>query len=168
VVLDKERSERINQMGFFVSRQRCYDLQKQLAIEIADGSKSAGKDILPFKFKGEGKNFLDPRDAVRNVLNIYKQWTGVGGTDEIVELHINHENGGKFFFDKKGIDYLNKWAEKMFSTLDKCGSCSGLLGKKAGINIDGLSGKFCDEYCASVKYRDVYRKELSLPKPVKK
>lgn len=146
-------------MAYYVSRQRYYPSQ-ELAIEIAPGRKNAGKDILSFKYDGEDKNLVDPRDAVNIAIRIYKQWDLYQSLTEKVYLNITHPGGGKFTLDKTGIVKAQKWAEKEYQNSAKCGACQRLLGSnsKKIINFKNLDGAYCSEYCLVNKHKQVYGK----------
>lgn len=147
---------------FFVSRQRVYP-QKFLAIEITtNGKKAAGEDILPFNFDGEGKNLIDPRDAVRVAARIYKQWVANRHPDENIFLILKQDKPIILEFSAKSIKYAENWAEKMYNSLPKCGSCNRIVKIKKSCSMKVLDGYYCSEYCASNKYRQIYGKELDV------
>jgi hypothetical protein len=149
-------------MGYFISRQRYYDKNRILAVEIANGGpKQASPDILPETYEGEGKNLIDPRDAVNVAYKIYKQWISSRCLDENVHLVIKDADRSYMLdFSKKGLDTANKWANDTFNRSPKCGSCQRVMNTKKYFLVNGLDGVYCSEVCCASQYRQTYKKEI--------
>src|ERR1019366_8675119 len=115
-------------MGFYLSRQRDFK-DDCLYIEIANGGqKNAGIDILTPRYTHECKNFIDPRDAVRLALEMYKRWQ-LDYHDEIKRLRI--VDTAKIFvldFDQRGANFATGWADKIYTTMTKCNKCNITMG----------------------------------------
>lgn len=144
-------------MGVFTSRQRCFE-DNRLYIELAcGGPKKAGADILPFKY-GEGKNLVDPRDALKIAIDVYKAWD-LQYWDERKSLKII--DGSKVMIyecDAKGFAAASKWAEKAAAAMDKCGNCQKLIGTTSTpIDSDDIPNRvWCSEMCYSTSYRNMF------------
>jgi hypothetical protein len=154
-------------MAFAITRQRYWD-DNQLAVEIHCGGKAkSGPDVLPTKFKSEGKNLLSPVDAVNVSLRIIKEWDHVY-FDEKKKIALVSDDGKKVYFDptnKNDIISLERWAKKTLEKLKSCDHCGRLLGKGKVFEIESIPNRvFCQEICASNTYRTIYKKELVLKK----
>jgi hypothetical protein len=149
-------------VSFFISRQRDWT-QNALYVEISVGKKNAGKDILPVRYKeeGEGKNLVDPRDAVNIATKIYKRWN-LDYSDELKRLRIiDGANRTVLEFSPKGISTAEHWAEKTFTTMEKCAQCSKPIGNRVPYQTDDIGNKnFCSEICCATKYRTMFGVEL--------
>ena len=153
-------------MSFKLSRQR-YASDNCLYIEIAIGSKNTSKDILPVRYnkQGEGKNLVDPRDAVRLSKDILKRWN-LDYQDENKKLAIVGltDKDGKpiraVFDFEKDFSAVERWAETTFQSMSKCNSCQRPMSKAVPYEHSDLQGKsFCSEVCLANRYRDVFGKE---------
>ena len=129
-----------------------------LYIELnCGGSKKAGMDILPFKFYGEGKNLVDPRDAVRLAVDIYESWNLVYHDEKKMLKIVSDDKIQLFDFDKKGIAAATRWAEKIFERMKKCGFCDKPMLNKTLVEHEGLFNLvFCSEDCCYRKYTHIY------------
>ena len=154
-------------MGFKISRQR-YAHDNCLYVEIAVGSKNEGKDILPTRYQkqGEGKNLVDPRDAVRLAKELVKRWN-LDYADETKKLSVVGlvDKDGKPIkfvadFSDKDMMQVARWAETTYSGMSKCSGCQRAIGGKSPFEHDDLPGAcFCTEVCLANRYRDLFGKE---------
>jgi hypothetical protein len=150
-------------MPFAITRQRYYD-DNQLAVEINCGGKmKSGPDVLPIKFKSEGKNLLSPVDAVNASLRIVKEWDHVY-FDEKKKIAIVSADGKKTYFnpsEKSDVDSLERWGKKTLAAMKSCDHCGRPIGGSKFIETPDLPNRvFCQEICASNTYRVIYNKEL--------
>jgi hypothetical protein len=160
-------------MAFFVSRQR-YSHNNCLYVEIAIGSKNKSEDILPVRYAkyGEGKNLVDPRDAVRLASSIHQRWN-LDYQDETKKLSIvglvNKEGKAVrhvFDFNAKDMASVQAWAEATFKSMTKCSSCARPIGSKKPLEDTSLPEKsFCSEVCYANLYRQMFGKEAPNLKP---
>lgn len=148
-------------MGYYISRQR-YSIDNCLYVEIAIGGPSkSGPDKLPVRYTGENKNLVDPRDAVNNAEKIYKSWE-LDYADEKKQLKIvGIVNGANistvYEFTTKGITSAKAWADKVFTSMEKCGACQKAMGSRDPYEVEDLPNQvFCTEYCCAKKYRDTF------------
>jgi hypothetical protein len=167
-------------MSFRLSRQR-YAHNNCLYVEIAVGSKNTSEDILPVRYAkyGEGKNLVDPRDAVRLAQSIHQRWN-LDYQDETKKLSIvglaNKEGKAVrhvFNFDAKDMAQVQAWAETTFKQMEKCSSCQRPIGSaRKPIESADLPAKcFCSEVCYANIYRQMFGKEapnLSPKSPFKR
>jgi hypothetical protein len=147
-------------MGYYLSRQRDFK-DNCLYVEIScTGSKNAGVDVLTARFPMEGKNYVDPRDAVRLAEDMYRLWDRQYG-DETKRLRIvGIETPLYYDFTTKGLDAAKTWADRIFANMTKCASCGKAMGNKEPYNHDDLANVvFCTEYCIAKRYREVYGME---------
>ena len=69
-------------MPYFVSRQCYWGVEDPYVVEVASGGLDyANPDMLGVKYKrlGEGKEYLDPREAVQAAIAISRAWTETDG-----------------------------------------------------------------------------------------
>lgn len=148
-------------MGYHLSRQRDFN-DNCLYLEIASGGpKKAGPDVLTIRYPGEGKNLVDPRDAINNAAAIYKLWERDYG-DETKRLRVVGE-AKPLVYDctPKGFAAAKLWADKAFANMAKCGSCSKAMGNKDPYEHEDLTNAvFCNEQCLATKYRAMFGIEV--------
>jgi hypothetical protein len=148
-------------MGFFVSRQRDFK-SNFLVVEIAAGGpKKAGPDILTARYAGEQKNLVDPRDALNVAERIYKLWErDYWDEKKYLKIIVDSQNIYMLDFSPKGLAVAQAWADKVYATMEKCGSCKRMMGNSALYEVDEIPNMvFCDEACCARKYRDMFGKE---------
>ena len=153
-------------MGLYVSRQRYYD-DNQLAVEIANGgSKFAGKDILPIKFAGEGKNLVSPIDAMNVSLRIIEEWNNAYWDEKKLLSIVNADGKGtKSYIDphsKKDLEKLERWAQSTYKNMAKCCACQKPISNmnKAYETEDLPNRVACSEICLSNIYRTIFGIEM--------
>lgn len=161
-------------MGTYISRQRDFK-SNQLYVELAvGGPNKAGPDKLTVRYEalGEGKNLVDPRDAITVAERLYKQWE-LDYHDEKKKLRIvnlkdkttNLPVWLEFEFNTKGLADARKWANNTYDSMQKCAHCNKAMGNKTPYQLDDLPNQVFDsEYCLSKKYRDIFGVEA--PKAV--
>lgn len=153
-------------MSYYTSRQRHYENNK-LCFEIAcGGSKSASKDILPFKYDGEGKNLVSPIDAVNVALRVIAQWDLAFFDDKKWIALVNTDGkGSKEYFDphsKRDMDRLQRWAETTLKNMSKCCNCQKPISNttKAYETSDLPNKIACTENCLASIYRTIFGVEM--------
>lgn len=133
-------------MGYFVSRQK-YWPDGQLVVEIsADGPDHSGPDMLVPKFPGEGVNYEDPREAVKNAISIAQAWQRL----EEEHVFIAAGYGADIVrLEPVSLDALSAWAEQEYEGLEKCASCGDILPDRRDCWYHFLSDDvFCSHSCA--------------------
>lgn len=158
-------------MSFKLTRQRDAK-DNRLFVEIAcGGPKSSGPDVLTDRYVllGEGKNLINPKDAVNIAERVHKKWH-MDYPDENKALRIvGIENPLEFSFTKQGIADAHKWADKVVSEMSKCGNCDRVMGSRAPFTVDDIANRvFCSEVCIATKYRQMFGVELPSVKAAKK
>lgn len=164
-------------MSFKISRQR-YAHDNCLYVEIAVGSKNMSDDILPIRYNkyGEGKNLVDPRDAVRLSKELFKRWN-LDYADEtkklsIVGLASKDGKPVRAVFDFRSdaeLKQAERWADNTFNSMPKCSYCNRCIGSKKPLEDAALPGKsFCQENCFANLYRNMFGKEAPTAKKPKR
>lgn len=141
-------------MSYFVSRQKYWGEDRNV-VEIAiGGCDYANPDMLVPKFKGEGKDYDDPREAANVALEIQRAWNEVCPICN-AEIAYGYTGGSTLPFDEASKQELLDWANKEYESLDKCARCGCLLGKPRDRykHIDFDDEEFCSEFCAEESAR---------------
>jgi hypothetical protein len=141
---------------FFVSRQRYWGVEpnRRNVVEIVSGGCDyANPDMLSPKYRGEAREYDDPRDAVRTALEIRDAWRA--NAPELEILIVAGSTGGftaplsdddDCVMDEKA---LWEWAEKAYEALPKCDECGGLIRGNPFYLVDFVGEyRFCSERCA--------------------
>jgi hypothetical protein len=149
-------------MSVYVSRQRYFD-DNRLAVELAcGGSKYSGKDILPVKFGGEGRNLVSPIDAVNVAIRIIDEWNLTYFDENKSIALVNADGKGiKIYYnphDKKDLSLLQQWATKAFNSMKKCGNCQKPISNMSKMyELEDLPNKVgCSEVCIATLYRTIF------------
>lgn len=133
---------------YFVSRQS-YWPSGDLVVEIAAGGlEYSNPDMLVEKYPelGEGKEYTDPREAVKAALAIRDAWNK--DSDEPCRIETGFTYGMTWPFEECPSDEnLVKWAEEAWDRVPKCPSCEQPLPSNERDRYwHDLSG---DEFCSS-------------------
>ena len=149
-------------MGYMISRQRDYE-SDTLFVEVAVGGPAkAGKDILTIRYENncEGKNLVDPRDAIRCAEDIFKKWDRDYGDEKKRLRIVGLETPLIFDFTTKGIAAAKIWADRIYGSMEKCGYCNKPMGNRKPFTIDDIPTKvFESELCLANEYRRIYGTE---------
>jgi len=140
---------------YFVSRQK-YWPDGRCVVEIANGGLDyANPDMLNPKFNGEGREYIDPREALMVARQIAKEWKNSNPKLEI-EIGAGCTGGFTLPFDGKDNEELDKWAETQYNNLKKCDHCGDVIdnnNKNKQFIIQDLEDcVFCSENCAEIYY----------------
>jgi len=154
---------------WFVSRQVYWgvDEEDSRCVEIAFGGRDySNADMLDPKYKGEGQEYSDPREAVTVAIEIEKLWRK---DDPKASIHIDYgATGGSTmpFLNFPTNDELIAWADKTFEQMPKCDQCGGHRDAENYYRFyDDLDlGKFCSKHCAE-KAQD-YAARNRIPCPI--
>lgn len=138
---------------WYVSRQ-CYwgtNEDSRYVVEVAlGGSNYAGADELVPKWPklGEGKEFLDPCEAVEAAIAVCEAWKMV---QPLATVAMGATGGGTTPFEPDSYQSLRMRAEKLKEQLPTCDQCGQPLppSKECYSNFDG-DEVFCCESCAEV------------------
>jgi hypothetical protein len=142
-------------MVWFVSRQR-YWPDGDLMVEIAGGGRDySNPDMFSPKYPGEGKEYADPREAVKAALTIRDLWKK-DAPDEEIGVDEGCTGGWTMPFDGSDDDTLIAWAEKEYADLEKCALCGKILpAKRERWQANDWSGEeYCSEDCARIVSED--------------
>ena len=147
-------------MGVFLSRQRDFS-DNCLYVECAvGGHKKAGADILTTRYPMEGKNYTDPRDAIRLAEEMYRLWEHQYADEQKKLRIVGIETPLIFDFTTKGIAAAKGWADRSFAKMEKCSSCQKPMGNREQLEHADLTNQvFCCSLCLSNKYRAIYGTE---------
>lgn len=137
---------------WFVSRQVQWPDGDQV-VEISKGSIDySNPGMLVTKYRGEGEEYIDPREAVRVAIEIAQAWA----KDQPRPVFIGRgcTGGMTIPFDPEElteevfVEY-REWANKTATTLPECDQCGELLGKVTYMSTDSacVDATFCREYC---------------------
>lgn len=137
---------------FYVSRQ--HDCEGELFVELETGGLDyAGPDMLVDRYRhlGEGREYVDPRDAARAAVAIRAAWR-VDEPGETIGLSIGSTGGGLVYHTPSDPtdDEVLAWGEDRAGTMPKCPHCGEIadeLDWRNG-NSDWTGDKFCSEECA--------------------
>jgi hypothetical protein len=144
-------------MPYFVSRQK-YWPEGDRVVEVAGGGLDyANPDMLVEAYPdlGEGKEYIDPREAVKAAISIRDAWKI--DTPYQVRVEVGYTGGWTMPFAEEPTDEeLLEWAENQFQDLEKCDACGIVLedGRLWGNELSPDS-KFCSETCADEDYHSV-------------
>jgi len=138
-------------MSFFVSRQ-CIWPEGILYVEISPhGIDHASADMLGVKFPGEGKEYVDPREAVRVAIEICNAWrktTKTDGKRPSIALVVPMSMPEPYTYKQ-----IRKWADQAWERLVKCPRCGDVVPKtKWRHNL--CDEPFCSENCCNLDYED--------------
>jgi len=145
-------------VGYHLSRQRSYD-DNCLYLEIACNKKDIGVDVLTPRYRGEGKTYVSPVDAVRIAHEIYNSWEKDYGDEKKRLKIVGLASQLVYECTQKGFDAAKQWAERILSNMKKCGNtaCGKPLGNKPPYEHNDLPNTvFCGEMCLASKYRDTF------------
>jgi hypothetical protein len=144
-------------------------------VEIAGGGRDySNPDMFSPKYPGEGKEYADPREAVKAALTIRDLWKK-DAPDEEIGVDEGCTGGWTMPFDGSDDDTLIAWAEKEYADLEKCARCGNILGGRQDHWIEiyeppygGYDGTlmnetmdpkeyYCSENCGDLAYDDAYK-----------
>lgn len=146
--------------GWYVSRQ-CYWPEGDLVVEICSGGlEHSNPDMLCDKYPelGEGKEYDDPRDAVKAAIAIQDAWNADLTDGE--QCRIEHGDTGGYtmpFCEEPTKEEVIEWGEKEYESLDKCAYCDEPLSSKQNERweyylIGENQDQFCSEECVDKGY----------------
>lgn len=146
---------------YFVCRQNYWgvDDEDSHIVEIAIGGRDyANADMLSpiWVSLGEGKEFNDPREAVRAAIDICEEWKKHGRPQ--AKVGMGATMGFTAPFDGEEYYDLQQRAERLYEKLPKCAQCGDLLSEKNYTHPDLMDDEhFCSEVCVEKR---VARMEL--------
>lgn len=114
---------------YFVSRQLQWPDGERL-VEIAEGGRDySGPDMLSTKYPGEGREYDDPREAVRVGLEILAAWRADQPETEGDPIAIGYGNtlGMGLPITASEEEQVRAWAEEEYQSLRKCAECGDIL-----------------------------------------
>lgn len=141
-------------MPYFVSRQHYY-YSDQFVVEVAAGGLDcAGSDMLCEIWDkiGEGKEFQDPREAVKAAIKIRQEWL-----KKRPEVKLAVGNTGGLLTEMSDTcdeQEAIAWAEKQYERLEKCSQCGEVLGKETYKPFP-CDEKFCSEFCVEQWFQQI-------------
>ena len=132
---------------FFVSRQK-YWPDGVLAVEIAGGGLDyANPDMLVPKYRGEGKEYLSPIEAVEAAIDICRAWRQDGAR---CTVRHGHTAGFTMPFDACTFKSARAWAKKTEENMDHCAQCGELLGKERYAPFHDPDFECCSDRCCEL------------------
>lgn len=147
-------------MSYYVSRQVYWGVEQPYAVEIAcNGLESSNPDMLVEKYKreGEGREYLDPREAVNAAITVARTWR----KDEPklkIQITIGDTRGMTCPFEPCTFKEALAWAERVYEKLERCDNCGEILPDKNKRFTDVFGDvSFCCEHCAE-KYLEEQEK----------
>jgi hypothetical protein len=134
---------------YFVSRQQ-YWPDGKLCVEVVSGGLDyANPDMLGAKYPrlGEGKEYIDPVEAVEAAITICKQWR-VDTHSRKPYVGVGSTMGFTLPFDEGTFRDARAWAKKARERLSKCDCCGEILPKDYFWPLEyDHDIKCCSEYC---------------------
>ena len=135
-------------MPYFVSRQAYWPEGKKVVEVVSGGRNYANPGMLVAKFKGEGIEYNDPREAAKAAIEILKAWNEVCPICNAT-LSCGSTGGNTLPLDEVSVEELLNWAEEEYAELPKCAKCGDILGDEVCYSFAiGEEEKFCSESCA--------------------
>lgn len=140
---------------YYVYRPINWDYCGKEQIEIAKLDDEVKLGQVSEVYPEENKFYLDPLEAAKAALSIQRQWYGerphTGESISIVVGDAVPEDGEEsgILFKTKFASKLMKWANREYSSLPKCKSCRGILGKQSYNHRLQSDRVFCSEPCAT-------------------
>jgi hypothetical protein len=105
--------------------------------------------MLIGKYKGEGEEYKDPRDAVNVAIQIRDAWKKDSNEEVIITAGSFNGMEGEEETDED----LKKWAEKQYESMPKCALCGELIEEEwSNPDSEFLGEKFCSENHAETAY----------------
>jgi hypothetical protein len=134
---------------YFVSRQK-YWPEGTPVVEVCSGGRDfANPDMLVPKYPGEGREYLDPREAVEEAIKIRDMWAKDHPSEPI---NLGVGNTGGFTMPFEAVTFGEKardWAREQYEKLPKCDRCGEIIiPKEKCTNEFGVD--FCSERCAEL------------------
>lgn len=135
-------------MGYILTRQLQFD-GSGFMIEISSGGRDyVNPDMLVEKYAGEGREFYDPREAVRTAFKIRDAWKR-DEPDAVVGIGCGCTCGMTLPFEPSTDAELTAWADKEFEDMPACGWCeSKLFDPVKSVYLMSYDMWFCSAYCA--------------------
>lgn len=139
-------------MVWTVSRQQQWATGDNV-VEISEGGIDyANADMLVEHYPGEGKEYLDPREAVEAAVEIALNWQQDDPGDTIL-IGYGYTGGMSMPFEGEETTIetfaaLREWAQELFDKAKKCDQCSEVLPDPPRWYIYELDESYCSEYCA--------------------
>jgi len=136
-------------MGYLLTRQLQFD-GSGFMIEISTGGRDyANPDMLVEKYADEGREFCDPREAVKTAFKIRDAWRR-DEPDAEIGIGYGCTCGMTMPFDPSTDEELTAWANKEFEAIPACDWCESKLfdPDKMFKLADYPDERFCSEYCA--------------------
>jgi hypothetical protein len=140
---------------YYVSRQLpYYQPGVRLVVVNAGGVDCAGADMLCRQYRGEGKEYLDPREAAKVALEIRRQWAAAGqrqaGQRGPGVAHVGAVSGSIGIEGEAcSAAALRKWAAAEYESIPKCDCCGDPMPEDEGwTDCRVEEGHFCSRLCA--------------------
>lgn len=140
---------------YYVYRPINWDYCGKEQIEIAKLEDEIKLGQVSDVYPEENKFYLDPLEAAKAALSIQKQWyaehPNTGESISIVVGDAVPEDADEphIVLKTKFASKLMKWANREYTSLSKCRSCRGILGKQRYSNRFQNDNVFCSVSCAS-------------------
>ena len=139
---------------WFVSRQSYCGVEDPNVVEIAGGGLDySNPDMLVEKYPGEGKEYTDPREAVKVALTIATAWKK-DEPDITIGVAYGYTAGYTMPFMPGSEKELKDWAEETYTALPRCIQCEELMGEEEYLDILDKP-TLCSERCAEAYYADL-------------
>jgi hypothetical protein len=137
---------------WFVSRQHYWGVDDDDArvVEIAYGGLDyANADMLTRKYKGEGYEYADPREAVKVAFAIMIQWRG-DDLNNAERIHLAHGFTAGYTMPMEATTYAEamEWATKTLESLPKCDMCGDVIEERWTSIYAPMDEVYCSLYCA--------------------
>jgi len=119
-------------------------------VEISTGGRDyVNPDMLGEVYDDEGREFFDPREAVRTALKIRDAWKR-DEPDTEIGIGYGCTCGMTMPFDPSTDEELTAWANKEYEDMPACGWCKSKLFDPDNVvkHIDYPDERFCSDYCA--------------------
>lgn len=130
---------------YYVSRQYYYYSGLKM-VEIAyGGCDYANADQLVTKYGrlGEGKEFLNPKNAVEAAIDVRDEWQK--DSKEKINISLGSTKGFSMEFEPMTDEELIEKAQKLYDGMDKCEKCGDLL--EETYFSEYLQANFCSTNC---------------------
>lgn len=141
---------------YTVTRQKQYPEETPVVEVSSGGIDYTNPDALAEKYPGEFCEYKDPREAVKDAIEICRLWRKDG--EKRAKVGVGFTHGMTMSFEPISFKEARKWAEEEYKKLPKCAECGAIIQQHrerytAGVVVGGEfipdeEYIYCSEFCA--------------------